>query len=209
MSAWCLLRAAARPCAVLLMGLGVLAGCARAPLRGPDAALLAAQAGREAMLSTQSHWRLSGRIAVSGEGEGGSGRIDWDQRGDSYTIELSAPVTRRSWRLSGDARGARLEGLEQGVLEDQDAEALLRRAAGWSMPLDPLRAWVRGARAGAHAEIQFGAQGLPAVLHQRGWSIEYRSWSEVDGLALPVRVFAGAGQRRVRLVVDRWEIGGD
>ena len=209
MSASAFLPAAARSGGALLALLVLLAGCARAPLRGPDAALLAAQAGRESVLSTHSHWRLSGRIAVSGEGEGGSGRIDWEQRGDSYTIELSAPVTRRSWRLSGDADGARLEGHEQGVLEDRDAEALLRRAAGWSMPLDPLRSWVRGARDGARSELEFGAQGLPALLKQGGWSIEYRSWTEVDGLPLPARVFAESGQRRVRLVVDRWEIGGD
>ncbi len=209
MSASAFLPAAARSGGALLALVVLLAGCARAPTRGPDAALLAAQAGREAALANQPLWRLSGRIAVSGEGEGGSGRIDWEQRGDSYAIELSAPVTRRSWRLSGDASGARLEGHEQGVLEDRDAEALLLRASGWSMPLDLLRAWVRGARAGGPSELQFGPQGLPAILLQGGWSIEYRSWTEVDGVPLPARVFAESGSRRVRLVVDRWETSGD
>jgi outer membrane lipoprotein LolB len=67
---------------------------------------------------------------------------------------------------------------------------------------------VRGARAGARSELQFGPQGLPAILLQGGWSIEYRSWTEVDGVPLPARVFAESGQHRIRLVVDRWEIGG-
>ncbi|SDD88499.1 lipoprotein insertase outer membrane protein LolB [Aquimonas voraii] len=191
------------------LALLLLVGCARAPLRGPDAELLAAQAGREAALARIDHWRLTGRLAVSGEGEGGSGRIDWEQRGEAYTIELSAPVSRQSWRLSGDASGARLEGHGQGPLEDRDPEALLRRAAGWSMPLEPLQAWVRGARTRGRAEIAFGPDGLPALLQQGGWRIDYRNWGEFDGLSLPVRVFAESGERRVRLVVDRWELGDD
>lgn len=186
----------------------LLGACARVPLRGPDAGLLAAQAGRESVLAAADHWRFTGRIAVSGEGEGGSGRIDWQQRGESYVIELSAPVSRQSWRLSGDASGARLEGHAHGVLEDRDPEALLRHAAGWSMPLEPLRAWVRGARAGGPSDVAFGAEGLPALLQQAGWRIEYRTWTEVQGLPLPQRVFAESGARRVRLVVDRWEASG-
>jgi outer membrane lipoprotein LolB len=203
------LRAASRPWLWLSLFVALLAGCARAPLRGPDAELLAAQSGRESALAQIEHWRLTGRLAVSGQGEGGSGRIDWEQRGEAYTIELSAPVSRQSWRLSGDASGARLEGHGQGPIEDRDPEALLHRAAGWSMPLEQLRAWVRGARTRGQADIAFGAEGLPALLQQADWRIEYRNWGEVDGLPLPVRVFAESGERRVRLVVDRWELGDD
>jgi len=193
---------------LLLVVVLLLGACARAPLRAPDDTLLAVQAGRVSALAAADAWRFTGRIAVSGEGEGGSGRIEWQQRGEAYVIELSAPVSRQSWRLSGDANGARLEGHGHGVLEDRDAEALLRRAAGWSMPLEPLRAWVRGARAGGDAELVFGAEGLPAVLQQAGWRIEYRSWTESAGVPMPQRVFAESGQRRVRLVVDRWETPG-
>ena len=203
------LRAASRPWLWLSLFVALLAGCARAPLRGPDAELLAAQSGRESALAQIEHWRLTGRLAVSGQGEGGSGRIDWEQRGEAYTIELSAPVSRQSWRLSGDASGARLEGHGQGPIEDRDPEALLHRAAGWSMPLEQLRAWVRGARTRGQADIAFGAEGLPALLQQADWRIEYRNWGEVDGLPLPLRVFAESGERRVRLVVDRWELGDD
>lgn len=193
---------------LLLCGLLVLlGGCATAPLRGPDATLLAAQAEREAELSARDHWRLTGRVAVSGEGDGGSGRIDWLQRGDVYTIELSAPVSRQSWRLSVDETGVRLEGLEQGPLLGGDAERLLHEATGWHLPLQLLRAWVRGARAQGPAELHFNEAGLPARLSQHGWEIDYRSWDDSASPALPVRIFAESEGRRVRLVVDRWRGG--
>jgi outer membrane lipoprotein LolB len=190
--------------AALLLAVIVVAGCARAPIRGADSELLAAQAGREAALVAQSDWQLSGRIAISGEGDGGSGRLDWAQRGDDFIIQFSAPVSRQSWRLSSDAGGASLQGLEGGDLYGPSAEDLLQQATGWSMPVRQLVAWVRGARARGAADIAFGGDGLPALINQAGWRIEYRGWDEAAQPALPTRVFAESDGRRVRLVVDRW-----
>ena len=191
-----------------LLALLVLAGCARAPLRQADAAFLLAQAEREQRLAAQSEWALSGRVAVSGGGEGGSGRIEWRQRGDDLTVSLSAPVSRESWRLTAGQRWARLEGLEAGPLQGSDPEALLAEALGWNVPLLQLRAWVRGARADGPGEIEFDANGLPARLRQHGWQIEFRGWDPASEPPLPRRVFAESGEYRLRLVVDRWEIPG-
>ena len=100
-----------------------LAGCAtRGPavdspvLRDPEAlaAAQASQATRAAWLASQADWSFSGRVAVSANGKGGSGRIDWEQADARYEVALSAPVTRQSWRLAGDLQtgAGRLEGLE-------------------------------------------------------------------------------------------------
>jgi outer membrane lipoprotein LolB len=198
------MRAAGRTAGALLLVL--LAGCAQRQVRPADDALLAAQAVREAALAAQPQWRMSGRFAVSGEGEGGSGRLDWQQRADGYVIEISAPVTRRSLRLIVNGDGARLEGLEQGPLSGADPQRLLYEATGWTLPLQPLMAWARGARARGPAELEFGTDGLPLRLQQQGWQVEYRSWDTARSPALPLRVFANSGERRVRLVVDRWEL---
>lgn len=198
------MRAVGRTAAALLLVL--LASCAQRQVRPADDALLAAQAGREAALAAQPQWRMTGRFAVSGEGEGGSGRLDWQQRADGYVIEISAPVTRRSLRLSVTGDGARLDGLEQGPLSGADPQRLLYEATGWRLPLQPLMAWARGARARGPADLEFGADGLPLRLQQQDWQVEYRSWDTARSPALPLRVFASSGEHRVRLVVDRWDL---
>src|SRR3546814_11697571 len=54
---------------------------------------------------------FSGRVALSGGSRGGgTGRIEWQQAGDRYRVTLSAPVSRQSWRLSGDDASATIEG---------------------------------------------------------------------------------------------------
>jgi len=156
-------------------------------------------------------WTLAGRIAVSNGREGGSGRIDWQQDSDSYVISLSAPVTRQSWRLSGDATRARLEGIKDGPREGADAQSLLREATGWEIPVGALSYWIRGIGAAEHyfgpVNVSYGPDNLPVRLEQAGWSVEYAEWLPVpDGPMLPTRLVATRGQAKVRLVMDAWTL---
>lgn len=189
-----------------LVVLALLAGCVRAPIRqDANAALLQAQAEREQALAAQLQWSLVGRLAVSDGRDGGSGRIEWAQDGDDFEIRLSAPVSRQSWRLSRQDGLVTLEGVEGGPVVGVDPQRLLWEATGWLVPVDALAAWVRGARAGGSAEIAFDATGLPALVEQQGWRVEYRAWDQ-SLPPRPLRVFANQGEARVRLQVDRWDV---
>jgi outer membrane lipoprotein LolB len=196
----------------------LLQACVSQPVRAPIAALpaaeharaVAAQASREAVLATQGAWTLEGRAAITRGDKGGSGRIDWRQDGDAYRLALSAPVTRQSWRLTGDASRARIEGLDGGPREGPDASQLLLEATGLEVPVAALAAWARGARADearfGTARLEFDAQYRLARLQQGGWAIDYVAWhTAADGTpALPTRLNAERGDARVRLVVDSW-----
>lgn len=190
----------------------MLSACAGQAVRGPaspplaPAAAEAAQSARETELRGQTGWSLSGRIALSNGRNGGSGRIEWRQDGDRYEVALSAPVTRQSWRLSGDIAGARLEGLEGGTRSGPDAAALLREATGWEIPVAALSDWMRGLRAVGQgpASVRYGADGRPARIEQGGWTIDYR-WPATAAPALPSRVDAVRGDAKVKLIVDEWQ----
>ena len=197
---------ALRRCMLLLI-VFALAACVPPPVRrAPDVALLQAQAAREAALAARPDWSLSGRIAISNSKDGGSGRIDWKQHGSDFDIRLSAPVTRQSWRLVREGTSVRLEGLEGGTLEGTDAQALLYQALGWMVPVDALAAWARGARANSNeAQLQFGADGLPSLLTEDDWSVDYRAWDTASNPPRPKKVFASQGDAKVRLSVDSWD----
>jgi outer membrane lipoprotein LolB len=188
--------------------IGLLGACARAPVRPTpvaDAARSeAAQAAREAALASLRSWRFTGRIAVSTEGRGGSGRIEWAQDGDDFDVRLSAPVTRQSWRLHQAQGRVRLEGLEGGVREGTDAEALLLEATGWRLPVADMAAWVRGVRgAGSPATVESDTQGRPILIGQSGWQVDYPAWDAAVP-ALPLRVHATQGEAKVRLAIEAW-----
>jgi outer membrane lipoprotein LolB len=190
-----------------------LAACVSQPAR-ETAPVDAAQArANDNQRSAVLEWDLSGRIAVSNGNRGGSGHIDWQQHAGGYTISLSAPVTRQSWRLSGDDRGARLDGVAGGPREDADVEQLLLSATGWNIPVRALQDWIRGIAAPAREygpEKFVYAGGLPATLEQGGWSIEYQDWhpAAVGWPQMPRRIVARHGEASVKLVVDEWNPGG-
>ncbi len=171
------------------------------------AAAQARQSIREAWLRGRKEWGFEARVAVSQAGKGGSGRLDWRQQGTQYTASLSAPVTRQSWRLSADDGGARLEGLEGGTRQGSDADLLLREATGWDIPVQTLSDWARGLS--EQGSPEFGPEGQLQALRQAGWNIRYTEWMPAAGEqpAMPRRIEAERGQARVRLVVDRWDLG--
>lgn len=200
----------------IMLALALLAACAGRPLRQSPLhpateAEQAAQAARSAMLAAHPRWTLQGRVALSNGRDGGSGRIDWNQDGIGYTVALSAPITRQSWRLVGGADGATLEGLGDGDRHGSDAQALLRDATGWTIPVDALASWVRGAAAPdlPAARLQYGLDGRLARIEQAGWTIDYAAWQSQPafGTELPGRLTAVRDQARVRLVVDAWQPG--
>ena len=206
-----------RTAATALAALVLLAGCATAPPRKPlppaqREAAVARQEARESALAAIDTWALEGRVALSNHGRGGSGSIDWRQRGAAYTVSLAAPITGKSWRLVGDPTGlVRLEGLDGGSRVGRDASALLRGATGWEIPVAALADWVRGARAAQGGAVSFGftADGRLARLQQDGWTLDYDRWEPLPGhpIEVPTRINAARGDARVRLVVDSWAPG--
>lgn len=167
-----------------------------------------AEADRQAWLRAHPDWSFQGRAAISKGRNGGNGRVDWRQDGRDYRIQLSAPVTRQSWVLTGEgATGrARLEGVEGGPRGGDDAEELLFQATGWQIPVDGLPAWVRGLVDDGQAGVIRDGDGRPAVLEQSGWRVEYQEWFPAqDGRpALPKRIEARSGDAKVRLLFDQW-----
>jgi outer membrane lipoprotein LolB len=182
-----------------------LAACAPVAPRPPALAVEAAQQAREAALARHADWAFHGRVAISQGEQGGNAGIRWRQHGADFDIELSAPVTRQSWRLTSRAGQVTLAGLEGGARRGTDAEALLLEATGWRIPVAAMAAWARGARGqGSSAEYSSDALGRPATLVQDGWSVEYRGWFPGEP-PLPQKVFVRQGEARVRLVVEAWD----
>lgn len=184
----------------------LLVACVPAVRIKSDASLLRAQAARERTLAHADHWVLQGRLGVSDGRDGGSGSFSWTQDGNRFQFVLRAPITGKSFRLSGGPDGALLEGLEPGPLHGPDAETLMRKALGWEVPLGDLRAWVLGLRADSGpAELSFGADRLPSLLQQDGWAVDYREWDTSRQPPLPKKVYAGKSPYKVKLSIESWQ----
>ena len=155
------------------------------------------------------NWRATGRIGVSGEGGGGSGSFDWQQRADESDVQIRGPVGIGSVtiQLRGDPQRPQMR-LQTGdqVLEADEALAELEARLGAAVPAGRLRYWMLGVAApGEHQWSEPDAKGV-VVLQQDDWRIDYQRYSTEFGPRLPVRMQASSGGAKVRIVIDRWRL---
>ena len=151
-------------------------------------------------VETDGRWRLEGRLAVSDGRDSGSGSVTWEQDGAYYTIQLRAPVSGQSWRLSGDAELCTLEGLRPYPLTADSPEQLLERELGWHLPVAPLRDWLQGRPMDADTAIEHDAEGRVTGFEEQGWTSTFRDFR--DGR--PTRISARKPPYQVRLAIKSW-----
>jgi len=187
-----------------LLVLLVLAGCAGTAPRRSDVAL-------PTDLQQLDRWMAQGRIAVSGPAGGGSGSFDWQQRATRAEVQIRGPIGIGSIHLEvdGDAENPQLkvETAKGEVLESDAAWNVLEAQLGAPVPAGNLRYWMIGLAApGDHQWREQDVDGVTRLL-QDGWQIDYQNYSTEPGLKVPMRIRATSGEARVKIVIDRWQLG--
>ncbi|MFL6551222.1 MAG: lipoprotein insertase outer membrane protein LolB [Povalibacter sp.] len=187
----------------ILVALSFLSGCATQAPRP--------QQPVPQNLSELNGWQARGRIGVSGGQGGGSGSFDWQQQGEHADVQIRGPVGIGSVQLQVDGSAqdpeVKLRTADGTTLESQDAWNELEARLGAPVPAGNLRFWMLGIAApGEHEWHQADAQGVTA-LDQGGWRIEYQQFSETPGARVPTKISAASGATRVRIVIDRWQLG--
>ena len=126
-------------------------------------------------------------------------------------MQIRGPVGVGSVRLElhGDpsSPALTLETADGRKLESTAAWDELEARLGAPVPAGNLRYWMLGLAApGEHQWHEPGPDGV-VTLEQGGWRIDYQRYSTEPGARVPVKISASNGAARVRIVVDRWQLG--
>lgn len=154
-------------------------------------------------------WQAQGRLAVKAGAEAWHGTFAWHQEAEQLLVELAGPLGQGGLRLRESPSGALLETGSEAAVHGADTEALLAGRLGWTLPVRGLRYWITGRADPARPVTR--RRDAPAgsvILEQDGWSVTCDRYLDVDGGRLPQRVVLERAELRVRLVVDRWQLGG-
>ena len=193
-----------------LAAVAALAACTAPREPSPPAA----DPARAAALAALREWSAQGRLAVRTDGGGGSGDLDWRQRGDEAVIRVSGPLGAGAleirWMQDELSVTSRDGTYTQSWRDPAEAERALAGRLGWSFPAGSVRWWLLGVPdPAAPADWRRGPDGRAAGFLQGGWSVSYERWAEVQGLVLPVRLVVEGPAARLRVLIDHWRIGAD
>jgi outer membrane lipoprotein LolB len=193
---------------LFLLGM-LLTGCSFAPVSPPQDNQAVWDA-RQALLTRLSAWTLTGRVAVITESEGWHGDLLWKQQARNYDIRIMAPLGQGTVSLqSRDGLVTLRSTRDPRPVMAPNAEALLHRQLGWTVPVEGLRYWVLGIPDPGHQyHMNLDSDGRLVRLDQSGWEVRYLRYQQVDGYDLPGKIFLDNRDLKVRLVVERWKLEG-
>lgn len=160
--------------------------------------------------SAIQHWQINGRIAVQNEDDGVQLDYEWQQQNAiDYNIRLQAPFGISTALVSGRAEGVSIKTSSGDTLFDTDVDRLMLQLNGWPLPIKGLHYWVRGLPSpeSDYSVPQWNDNGMPDVILQDGWRIEFRKYAFISRqYVLPRKVFISRSNKKiqVRLIVRKW-----
>lgn len=166
-------------------------------------------------MQTIQGWNISGRISVQTSNDGGPADLFWSQTDNQhFDIRMVAPFGGGTMHLQGQPSHVLLTTSDGQSVVAQNADDLLEQVQGWHFPVSGLRYWLLGIPAPTSQAqlISWNEQGLLYVMHQDGWRIELRQYSDVDDKTLPKKLFIsrlGDEEVDVRLVIREWKLLND
>lgn len=123
-------------------------------------------------------------------------------------MDFHGALGRGAWRLQASRFGAELELADGTRYQAPNVDLLVQQQLGWQIPVETLAWWVRGLAAPEDFDQrELDQDGNLLLLSQRGWQIEYGRYSQVGGIAMPVKMTARQADKSVKLAIRNWEFG--
>lgn len=157
-------------------------------------------------------FELQGKLAIKTPEDKLSANLYWWHSETRDELTLTTMLGTSILTLSATAKGATLH-IDGKEFHDTDAEALLKRVSGWSIPLNTLPLWVTG-QVGANDTLeQSNADGTPLLVsnnqHPPAWFVKFLSWQRQSGAQVPRQLTLERSDLQLKLQLNKWQALGD
>ncbi|WP_349922511.1 lipoprotein insertase outer membrane protein LolB [Aeromonas veronii] len=157
-----------------------------------------------ARLERLDHWQLSGKMAIITPQQKGSARLNWQQNGDDYRLNLSSIIGTHILELSRTRGEVTLIDNDGKTHRSEDAEALVYQLTGWNIPVKGLPEWIKGLP--GQAEFELNPDASLASVRDGQWQIVYGDYRDQAGYRLPhLLTMTGQGSR-LKLQINQWNL---
>lgn len=151
-------------------------------------------------------WEVSGAMAARNKNKGWSAAVNWLQQGPNrYQIRLSGPLGGGTVIITKNGSVVTLKDGAKSA-SSGNAETLLKKQTGVSIPVSNLFYWVRGIKAPGAAQSEKRDQyGRLTQLRQAGFVIDYLQYTSAGKAILPGIIRMQGNGVFIKLVIKRWK----
>ncbi len=158
----------------------MLAGCASTPPHGPSTSNATPE------LSTQTASAYHGRFSVryvdqNGRTRNAYGNFDWQQEGDTVTLQLLNPLGQTLAVVTSSPAAATLELPNRQPVTADNVSELMQHTLGFALPVEGLRYWLASSPApSSRAKTVVDPEQTSHMkeIDQEGWTIQYLAYAD-------------------------------
>lgn len=151
---------------------------------------------------SDTYWQLRGKFSVRSKEKNVSAKLHWLQCEDLYFIRLSGPLGRGAVKIVGDNNRVTLVTAD-GVKQSADnAQELLEKTLGWSLPIEDLRYWIRGIEQPQNTNGKY-SKGLLRSVSQSDWQINIAK-REASAPYLPEKISLSHPTIKSTVLISHW-----
>lgn len=185
-----------------LSALLLLAGCETLPPMTDLSPITVADA-RQA-----TAWELQGKLAIKTPDDKLSANIYWRHSEDRDELTLTTMLGTTVLTLNSTPNSAHLH-IDGKDFRDDNAQRLLERVSGWSIPLADLPLWITGQIGPNDQVIVRDSQGKPKQLTNTQtpppWQVAFLSWQSQSGASVPHQLKLERGDLQLKLQLNQWQ----
>ncbi|ACJ30570.1 Outer membrane lipoprotein LolB [Shewanella piezotolerans WP3] len=153
-------------------------------------------------------WEMQGKLAVRTADDKFSTNLYWLHTQTSDELTLTTMLGTTVLSLSSTAGDTLLE-LDGKTYTDTNAQRLLARITGWTIPIDALPLWITGQLSEGDKVMSQDSLNRPIKLinlNQRpAWEVSFKSWQTQSGAELPRLLEINRDDIRLKIQVSKWQ----
>ncbi len=183
-----------------------LSGCASVKPQGPSTSNAATA------VTAQTSRAYHGRFAVqyvdqNGQQRNAYGNFDWQERGDTVTVQLRNPLGQTMAIVTSSPSAATLELPNRQPLTADNVSTLMQNALGFALPVEGLRYWLQPSVAPtSKATTENDPQQATHLkqIQQDGWTIDYLAYADAPATGVKrVNLERAEPPLDIKLVLDQ------
>ncbi|MEZ9198017.1 MULTISPECIES: lipoprotein insertase outer membrane protein LolB [unclassified Shewanella] len=153
-------------------------------------------------------WEMQGKLAVRTADDKFSTNLYWLHTQTTDELKLTTMLGTTVLSLSSTDGDTLLE-LDGKTYTDNNAQRLLTRITGWTIPIDALPLWITGQLSEGDEVISQDSLSRPIQLLNSNqlpaWKVDFKSWQTQSGAELPRLLDINRSDIRLKIQVSKWQ----